>query len=102
MKLLEEEDKKTRKYQKREQKGIKEGRHRTTMRPHRGTMDMFENKGSPQKIRDKPPSSCHDEIHHGTIVQNPNPRKTINRAILLHNYSFKKIQFSSLKTIQVS
>jgi cytidylate kinase len=41
MKLLAEGDKKYKKIQKREQKGVKDARHRTTMRPHRGTMDMY-------------------------------------------------------------
>jgi hypothetical protein len=41
MKLLAEEDNKYKKIPKREQKGVKDAR-RTTMRPHGGTMDMYE------------------------------------------------------------
>jgi hypothetical protein len=53
MKLLVEEDKKyKKKIPKREQKGVKEVHHRTMMRLHRATMDMFGNyKISAEKIK---------------------------------------------------
>jgi hypothetical protein len=41
MKLLAKEDKKYKKIPNKEQKGVNCARHRTMMRPHRGTMDMF-------------------------------------------------------------
>jgi hypothetical protein len=41
MKLLAEEDMKYKKIPKKEQKWVNCVRHRTMMRPHRGTMDMF-------------------------------------------------------------
>jgi hypothetical protein len=105
MKLFAEEDKKYKKIPKIEQKRSKRGAssyHNETSSWYDGYVCKIEDQHRKKKKDNKPPSSCHDEIHRGTIVQSPSSRKTINRALVLHNYSFRKIHFSILKSIQVS